>query len=353
MKSRKWVIGTTAAYLVLLAGIAGIVAWVDPYFHFHVPFAGMSYVMEEEQYMNDGITKNFEYDAVLTGSSVTQNFSVERMNELFEVNAVRLTFKGEGYKRVSDNLDVALEKNPQLRLVIRGLDTMSYLYDPDYMGYGSYPEYLYDTEAWNDVNYVLNGDVVFRKTVPQLLRTVQREPARGFDDYVSDASGDGEAVRQGHSRDSREPMQQDKAEAYERFERNMEEHVLKAVKAHPEVEFYFFFPPYSICWWDEVYRTGLDTLEWRINLEKAMIEKLLPYENVRLYSFHSNFEWICDLDNYFDSVHYTKETSDHVLEWMKNGEYRLTEDNYEEYICSIKEFYLNFDYDAFFAGNEK
>lgn len=353
MKSRKWVKGTVIAYLIILAGIAGFVVWVDPYFHYHAPLDGMAYVMEEEQYMNDGITKNFSYDAVITGSSITEYFSVEKMNELFDVNAVRLTFKGEGYKRVSENLDVALECNPNLRLVIRGLDTMQYIYDPEYMGYRTYPEYLYDDNIWNDVNYVLNGEIFVNKAVKQMIRTMKNESSQSFDFYVPDDPGDADMVRRNHKRDNREHMNQDKEILFERFMRNLEEHVLKSVKAHPEVEFYFFFPPYSICWWDEVQRTGLDTLQWRISLEKAMIESLLPYENVRLFSFNSNFEWICNLDNYFDSVHYTSETCNRVLEWMKNGQYELTQENYEEYIQDISEFYIGFDYDSFFESIEE
>ena len=108
MKCRKWAIGTIISYFAALVCVGGFVVWVDPYFHYHAPLDGMAYVMEEEQYMNDGITRNFSYDAVITGSSISENFSVEKLNELFDVNAVRLTFKGEGYKRVSDNLDVAL-----------------------------------------------------------------------------------------------------------------------------------------------------------------------------------------------------------------------------------------------------
>lgn len=353
MKCRKWAIGTIISYFAALVCVGGFVVWVDPYFHYHAPLDGMAYVMEEEQYMNDGITRNFSYDAVITGSSISENFSVEKLNELFDVNAVRLTFKGEGYKRVSDNLDVALKCNPELRLVIRGLDTMQYVYDPDYMGYESYPDYLYDENIWNDVNYVLNGEILADKAVPEVARTLRGETAKGFDDYVSKDSGDRETVLRNHERNNLEHMDADREELFEAFNLNLEEHVINAVEAYPEVEFYFFFPPYSICWWDDVQRTGLDTLAWRISLEEAMIERLLPYENVHLFSFNNNFDLVCDLNNYFDSVHYTEEVGDHVLEWMKNDEYELTEENYKTYIQEITDFYMNFDYDSFFENAQE
>ena len=84
-----------------------------------------------------------------------------------------------------------------------------------------------------------------------------------------------------------------------------------------------------------------------------MIERLLPYENVHLFSFNNNFDLVCDLNNYFDSVHYTEEVGDHVLEWMKNDEYELTEENYKTYIQEITDFYMNFDYDSFFENAQE
>ena len=38
---------------------------------------------------------------------------------------------------------------------------------------------------------------------------------------------------------------------------------------------------------------------------------------------------------------------------MKNGEYELTEEHYEAYIREITEFYMSFDYDAFFEDTEE
>ena len=64
MKGRKWVLSVTGSYFLILALIVVIGFIVDPYFHYHEPIAGMSYMMEEEQYMNDGIAKHFSYDAI-------------------------------------------------------------------------------------------------------------------------------------------------------------------------------------------------------------------------------------------------------------------------------------------------
>ena len=40
---------------------------MDPYFHYHGPFSSFSYRLYEERYINDGISRHFNYDAIITG----------------------------------------------------------------------------------------------------------------------------------------------------------------------------------------------------------------------------------------------------------------------------------------------
>ena len=38
-----------------------------------------------------------------------------------------------------------------------------------------------------------------------------------------------------------------------------------------------------------------------------------------------------------------------ILQWMSEGKYELTEENYKDYISNITEFYCNYDYDSIFV----
>ena len=350
MKSRRWVFGVIGAYFLLLCMALIAVVTVDPYFHFHAPLDGISYKIGSAQYVNDGITKHFDYDAIITGASTTKCFSTAVTNELFDVESVRLTFLGEGFKRINDNLEAAIKTHPDLKVVIRGIDTLFFITDENWMGYDSYPDYLYDDDLWNDVYYVFNGDVLFNEVFPELIRTWREEPIENFDASLYQAPGR-EAALAAYSRPEKEEKVIDEAETKEIFlhlDRQLQENVVKTIEENPDITFYLFFPPYSILWWDENNQSGQDVLLRRIQMEKFAIEKLIPYENVHLFSFNANFEWICNLDNYGDEVHYAEAASTQMLEWMKAGEYELTEDNYLEYIDSITEFLCNYDYDALF-----
>ena len=80
---KKWGIGLLITTVVLLIALGGLTAVVDPYFHYHGPLEGLSYPDGNERYQNDGIIRNFAYDAVITGNSMTENFRVSELNDLF------------------------------------------------------------------------------------------------------------------------------------------------------------------------------------------------------------------------------------------------------------------------------
>lgn len=355
MRSKQWAYCVIGVYLLLLCITVVCVCIVDPYFHYHAPVEGMAYVMDEAEYVNDGIAKNFDYDMVITGSSTTRGFSTVTVDELFQAKSVRLTFLGEGFRRVNDNLQTVIKTHPELKLVIRGVDTLFFVTEEDWLGYDSYPEYLYDDYMWNDVYYVLNGDVLCGKVFPEIMRTLRQEPAQGFDAYIDKygVTEGKESVMAAYERPEKEKRIVDDTETKQMLltlDKNLQQNVINIMEENPDITFYLFFPPYSILWWDQYNQYGREVLERRILMEKYAIEKLISYENVHLFSFTSNSEWICNFENYCDSVHYTKDANTQILKWMRDGEYELTQDNYMEYIDSITEFLCDYDYDALFEN---
>ena len=353
VKYKKWVISVIVSYFGILLCITGLVYYIDPFFHFHAPYKGVSYVFGNEQYSNDGIVRNFSYDAIITGTSMTENFKTQQVDELFQVKSIRTSFMGEGYKRVSENLDNAIKNNDELKMVIRSLDTLWLIADKDWMGYDYYPEYLYDDNIWNDVNYIFNRDILINNVLPVLKRSLEGIPPETFDSNVFGAgfAGGKETVLKNYERPDRkyEAINSSDTEMFMSFAKSsIEQNIINTVKANPNITFYLFFPPYSICWWDSINQEGPGVLQRRIDLEQLTIELLLDYNNVKLFSFFNNYELICNLNNYMDSIHYIQDVNSQILVWMKNGKYQLTKDNYKKYLEEISVFYNNYNYDQLF-----
>jgi len=142
----------------------------------------------------------------------------------------------------------------------------------------------------------------------------------------------------GEKKDTNPLTEQDKKIIYE----NLEQNVLTLMREHPDTEFYLYFPPYSICYWDELNQNG--EIERTIDAEQYAIELLLQQPNTKLYCFFTNFEMVCDLDNYADYLHYGEWINDDMLKWMHAGEYLLTKENFQAHMDSMRDFYMSYDY---------
>ncbi len=135
---------------------------------------------------------------------------------------------------------------------------------------------------------------------------------------------------------------------YEAIRKNFYLNMIKIAEDNPETDFYYFFTPYSIYYWDELYRRGL--IEKQLLSEEYVIDLMLNVKNIHLFSFFTNHELICDADNYVDMLHYSSKINNDILRWIWGGEYELNRDNWEEYIRNTKDFYLSYDYDRLYTS---
>ena len=69
--------------LALLVAQAAVICVVDPYFHYHKPLKGLYYTLDNERSQNDGIIRHFNYDAMIIGTSMAENFKTSEMDELW------------------------------------------------------------------------------------------------------------------------------------------------------------------------------------------------------------------------------------------------------------------------------
>ena len=347
---RRWAVGTVVLMFLCIVAVCVSTVIIDPFFHYHAPAAWMNYFLHNERYQNDGILKHFDYDAVITGTSMTQNFKTSEMDEIFGVHSVKTSFSGAYYKEINDRVKTAAASNTNLKCVVRGLDYDSLLLDKDKEKYEDYPDYLYDDILWNDVPYLLNKEVLY-ETMWVLARTAAGKPRTTFDEYSSwehRYEFGKEAVDNSYTRltprtEKEIPLT---GNDIEMLRANIEQNVTSAAEQNPDITFYYFFTPYSIYYWDSLNQNG--TMRRQLDAERIAIEMMLPYENIRLYSFFDEFDMVCDLDNYKDSGHYSGQINSRILEWMHEGEHLLTKENYEEYCKKTRDFYLSYDYDGLF-----
>ena len=337
------------AFLILGAGLTCV---VDPFFHYHAPLQGLNYPLTEQRYQNDGIIRHFEYDALITGTSMTENFLTSELDALFGVRSVKIPFSGGTFREIDSNVRKALEINPDLKLVIRSMDGYMLAEHKDSMRTdAAYPSYLYDDSLWNDVSYVLNKEILLKHTMKVLQYTVAGQPGTSFDEYSywGDSYGtDVNRILKDYAWDGTvaAPVPLSESDRCQLLE-NLEENVLRTARENPDVDFYYFYPPYSIYWWFGQYRNG--TLERQMEIYELATEQILECENIHLFSFTGEFEYVTRLENYLDMEHYGADMNSRILQSMHAGSNRLTEKNWQAHWKEMREYYASFDYASCFA----
>ena len=334
-----------AISMILLFFCMVIVIYVDPFYHYHAAMGKL--IQENEAYQNVGIARNEKYDALLTGSSMTENFRVSQINDIFHCNTVKLSFSG-GRVPNYEILFEQMEKNRNIRVnqVFYGCDIFAYIDDPDKEADNKIPEYLYDDSLASDVNYWFNKKVIR----DYVLRYI-------YYDFTNETPDNDEAYNWSKNyifeksfalkNYIRPQIQEEKNEDF--YEYNVKkncEKIGKYILENPEIEFNIFFPPYSILFYDYYNREG--NLKALIKAQEDLTKYLLEFPNVKLSSFMTEENIICNLDNYKDYSHYSEEINEYILKEIKNESKLLKKDNYNEYFEKARNFFTSYNYNEIF-----
>ena len=353
---KKWLRTLLALVLIALLAVAGLTAFVDPYFLFHKPVAGISYQLDNERYQNYGIARTFDYDAVIVGTSMSENFKPSEFDALFGVHSVKLPFSGGSHLEVKELLEFVFSHQKNVKTVIRNIDLFRAFDSKEDRDYplDSYPGYLYDDNPLNDVSYLLNWEIFVKGTMMDLARTALRKPSVTLDEYANwnDQYVFGPAGIQAHySRDKVEYTGNGDIteEEYSRIRENFEENVIEVAKAHPVVTFYLYVSPYSIYFWDYVNEMG--ELDRYLKAQEYIISLLLDQENIRLFAFYEEEQIVTDPYNYRDVAHHHEDVNSQILEWIRGGHDEITKENVEAYCSGVWKFYHEYDYDQLFEAD--
>lgn len=249
-------IGARRFNLIIVAGILlGLTLFalptiiIDPYFHYHKPMENLEYPLSGrmERYLNDGIVKHFEYNALITGSSMTENFKTSELNDIFQVNAIKVPYSGATYKEIKENIERAVIANENLEMIIWGVDGYRLIQEKDTMRYDSefYPDYLYNNCIFDDVKYILNKSILLGDTLAVINFTKEGGRTTTFDAYAnwmkSYDFGKDEIIKNYQRKEKVDRIQISK-EDYETIRGNLEQNITKLVAENPSIEFYLFFP---------------------------------------------------------------------------------------------------------------
>lgn len=342
---KKFTISILAICLFFIIIWAAIVYLVDPFYHYHAPYFGLQPIANKQEYQTLGMARNFEYDSVLVGSSMTENFKASWFDEAYGGHTLKLSYQ---LGRM-DNYDLIFKNifsTHKIKNVFFGLDMNAVGQAPWQVSLHEIPDYLSDDSLLNDTNYLFNKDVMFRYVREYLSKNIKKQVPDFDNSYCWDQKTiySKQAVLTPYK--TVRPVAYKPSAFDEQWAVENMKIITKYIEQNPETQFYIFYPPFGILVYDSAIIKG-DYPNIIKNLKYAA-EVLLQYDNVKLYLFQNMQDIITNLDLYKDTAHYSPQVNKEMLEAMKKEEYRLTKENYEKEFENMNQFFLNYNYDTIF-----
>ncbi|WP_345992907.1 hypothetical protein [Sulfurimonas sp. HSL-1716] len=323
-KMKKWVsLWFITISSLLVIGVFNYV--IDPYQQYRkATFYKVPY--ENEKELDAGLAKNFDYDSVVIGTSMMQNFNIDDLKNISGYKKpIKLTIAGSSVYEQNIVLSTAF-RHQNVKNVLIGIDFLSYYGAVHRYKHGasSFPTYLYDENILNDYKYLISSD-----TLGRVFEIFTKKEKDGWVyDYskmfewrsrTQDKNVLSAVKRKWLDRKNFDNEATDEEKKLPYMKNNFDHNIKPLIEKHPNVNFTLLFPPYSILAYKTYEERG--QLQNLIKFKRYIVSTLLTYQNVKIYDFQNADEISHDLHNYYDLYHYNKDISRIILKEIRKKDY--------------------------------
>jgi len=329
-----------------LLATAGVIDYeVDPFQQYRVPTSYTPrFYHPYQRHENPGLARHYAFDRAVVGSSFFENISASEVDAAFgpgkTMNFCLSAMTAYDARKL---LEVMLASH-RVKQVIYSVDYNAFSGAPNRTGLPEpLPAYLYDSAIWNDYPYLLSI-LTLRKSADILLG--RHEPGYSTDAdkpwyWAKDEEFSAKSVVQHLDPDNLNKRFAQPPRTMDGMWKSFEVNVPPLLEAHPETEFIFVWPPYSLLvWMDFRQRNQLDV---SLDFKRRFVQALAKYPNARIHEFQARTEWITNFDEYRDIYHFSPKLSSQMIRDIGANRERETAANVEAYIARIRAMALAHD----------
>lgn len=338
MPTSKWIISFICCVLVFLLLLSAVAFAVDPFMQFRT--RDNAYMLEE-WYVSAGLVKNYDYDTLIVGSSMTQNFDMDLFRQELGVKPLHIGVGGMQPVEMTQILNLAYETQKADTFFVC-IDLMSF---ENGTSKSRLPQYLLEDDILSKQRYLLSYEVWFRYLPVDVAlvmadRVGVKLPASYMAKRSIDKLGDwrmdypvwGEhTVIDNYMKGEYSVSEVDSTNLLQKLTANIDTFFNEC--DFEKGEHIFFFPPYSSLCWAEYQNRG--QLEILMQAKQYFIEKAM-LQNIAVYDFQSA-EFTMDLNNYKDTTHYMPHINDWMVECFAKQEYLVTSQNTKAFEQTLRE----------------
>lgn len=341
MNSKKW-LRIFLLFSFLGIGLVGLVNYiVDPFQQYRKSTFYKIFFGGNQRFKNPGFAKNYDYNSIIIGSSMTANFLISKSSEILK-NPIKFTIDGAAAHEIFLTLHTAFGTDKKIQTVLIGFDiyALSGKIDRLQNGDNSLPLYLYDLNIFNDYLYLLSFDTLVA-SAKAILRPIVKKDDILYNyenmyqwQHLEKNSFGKEKVLKQLKEEKVNKYATSKGYSFENLKNSFDYNFLSIVKKHPEINFIFFYPPYSILAFKQWQDNG--TLEDILKFKLYAFSELSKFQNIKLYDFQTANQITTNLDNYRDFTHYHQNINSYIIDEIKNNNYLVNEKNVNEFNTNLR-----------------
>jgi hypothetical protein len=280
---------------------------VDPFQVFR-PSRGTPHRDGVPQFQIPGIARHYPYDAVVTGTSTSNNFRHGDLAASFGWRAVNFSLAGSTIEEQRAVLETALAPG-KARHVFWGVDPFAF---------GSargrpFPYYLYREPGWRSVQYLLNLGALEHGVSTLLLPDTKRMSlAQWTEKNVWDHQyiyGRAQVLTAWEHRRATPAQLPETADLVDQEV----DTIAALIRAHPDVDFRVVLLPYSVLYSKFQVEERQAEFEGGCRIVREILSRVAPLPNARLYDFRDDRAITHDLEAFKDLVHFSGSVSRQII----------------------------------------
>lgn len=350
LNSRIWITLFFCVSCLIFLGMALFTYCYDPYSYYRINDEQLK--VSSLPLSNPGIVRNADYDTVIVGSSVMQNFDPKVVDEVTGYKTVKVSLSDLSQNQRKVIFELILREKKAER-IFYGLDLFSL--SPSHREVsGSLPDYLYNQSCLDDIKYVLGYENWFRFTpvlvglqlasglgfdVPQEKMAVSLDQIGNWDDGVVFSK---DLLRSQYLKNAQSFSFSKAVTSVSREAMfNRADDLLRDLKnASTETEITVFFPPYSALYWNMLKERGL--YDSYVDVKKHICYQLQLCEKVEVLDYQI-MPLILNLDYYKDEMHYSKEVNDIMSSGFAEKGWLVRRNDIDTNIDELNDLILQFE----------
>lgn len=340
-------------FVMLAAAVLNFV--VDPLQIFRTPRVFTAVYSPDSRLQNAGLIRSQTFDTLFMGTSLAIHFRQSDIDRILGVKSLKLSMTGSSSREQVFVLDAAMGRHP--KRVIWEVDDWIFHDTPEIEANTYLPADLYRGGSKGIGSYLLSGEMaresawIAAQSIPALKpilapltnETLFKFPIRSVDEINTLQPGEGASYNATRAMaaysyitdPARRKYLLDDTD-YDMKVRVFERDAVGLIKAHADVTFDIYLPPYSILQWLALRETSPETLKSVEAFSAYFCRRLMDFPNVRLFDFRSVKEVTHDLNNYSDVIHHSPDIDLKILKWLAQGKYSVDRARPTEYLDQLK-----------------